>query len=58
MFERVGLLHMCLHIHLFLNFADKYTDIYDVLGLLGLEGPVVVEGGSTLYPSASLPEFH
>ena len=27
------------------------TDIYDGIGLLVLEGAVVIEGGSTLYPS-------
>ena len=31
-------------------FTDKYTDIYDALGLLGFKG-IVVFGGSTSFPS-------
>ena len=51
--EKVGLIH----IHLLLNCVHKYTNIYDGIGFLVLEGVAVVEGWSTLYPSPSSPEL-
>ena len=51
--ENVGLLHL----HLLLNCVHKYTDIYEAIDLLVLQGLLVVERGSPSYSSLYPSDF-